>query len=244
MPYIFLFLGLLVLLYLMVRSFVTANPKAMANTIRRFGGLLLLMLAGFLSARGGLLVGIPLALYALTLFGRSFGWSLSGAGWGRAGNAKKSEGQKSEVKTAYLQMTLDHDTGAMDGLVLKGAFEGKELSRLSDRDLMELLVDIGSQDVQSGQLIEAFLDVERPGWRDQFKHDADGASFSGKAGGEGPMKIDQAFEILGLKPGATIEEVNRAHRALMKKFHPDQGGSTYLAAKINQAKDIILADLT
>jgi len=244
MPYIFLFVGLLILIYLMVRSFVSADPKAMANTIRRFGGFFLLLLAVFLSARGGFLVGIPLAIYALTLFGRSFGWSLPKTGWRRPGNANKSQGQKSEVRTPYLQMILDHDTGAMEGVVLKGLFEGSELSRLSDNDLIKLLVQVREKDSQSGQLVEAFLDVERPGWRKSFKQEAQNPFNWAGAGGDGPMTIDQAFEILGLEPGATTKDVNRAHRALMKKFHPDQGGSTYLAAQINQAKEILISHLS
>ena len=54
------------------------------------------------------------------------------------------------------------------------------------------------------------------------------------------MDVEEAYATLGLEPGASADAVKQAHRRLMKKLHPDQGGSTYLASKINQAKDVLL----
>ena len=54
------------------------------------------------------------------------------------------------------------------------------------------------------------------------------------------MSQEEAYQILGLQPGAKSEEIIRAHRTLMKRIHPDQGGTNYLAARVNEAKDTLL----
>lgn len=54
------------------------------------------------------------------------------------------------------------------------------------------------------------------------------------------MTAAEAYEVLGLQPGATDEEIRDAHRRLMMAAHPDHGGSDWLATRINQARDVLL----
>jgi len=142
-------------------------------------------------------------------------------------------GGSSDVETAWLRMSLDHASGAMDGIVLQGTFRGRHLSELSADELRDLLV-ASRGDGDSATLIETFLDRVYPDWRDSAPGPETAAAPSAA------MTRDEAWHVLGLAPGAGETEIREAHRRLMKKLHPDQGGSTYLAAKINQAKDLLL----
>jgi len=153
-----------------------------------------------------------------------------------------SPGQTSDVETRYLRMSLDHDSGTLDGTVLDGRYRGRHLRELDLGELMDLLRECRINDEQSAAILESYLDrIHGAGWRDE-------EAGTGRAGG-GPrsaagstMTRDEAYEILGLKPGAGPEEIKQAHHRMMLKNHPDQGGSTYLATKINQAKDLLLGE--
>ena len=133
-------------------------------------------------------------------------------------------------------MELDHDSGALRGRVLSGRHEGAALDDLDVLTLITLLSDI---DEDSVPLLAAYLDRRQPRWREHAPGDAAAANGSRPSRG-GKMTEEEAYQILGLQAGASAEEIGRAHRALMKKLHPDQGGSTYLAARVNEAKEVLL----
>ncbi len=136
-------------------------------------------------------------------------------------------------------MELDHDSGALEGVVLAGKHEGRTLGTMSQNELVELLRELFS-DSESRQLLETYLDSRFPVWRENAK--ADDGDGQGVAPGTGAMTKEEAYKILGLETGATAAEVRKAHRRLMQRLHPDLGGSSFLATRINEAKDILLSD--
>jgi len=238
--------GLLIAMLLLLRWYANADPK----DIKRFLKLIViwglgliavfLALTGRLAAAFGLIMGIA-----------AFGWRVlnmvsmvqqmrglfGGLARGFGGAAQASTGQSSQVETPCLCMTLDHDTGMMDGKVRKGQFEGQVLSAMSFEDLLAFHQEVNS-DADSLGLLETYLDRAHVGWRDHVH--AAGSGDSAAGGYSGPMNSDDAYRVLGLSPGASKREIKEAYRQLMVKVHPDKGGSAYLAAKINQAKDILL----
>ncbi len=218
---------------LLGRWFLQADPRVLAKVVRWvvFGGALALALFILLSGRFALL--LPIALLALPFVRR---WLTQGRMWPRA---NPSPGQTSSVDTEYLEMTLDHDSGHMSGRIKRGAFAGHLLEELSRDELMVLLREFISADPEAAQLVEAYLDRMHDGWRDESEEAGDRTQ-GGDGRGKGAMTQAEAYEILGLQPGASDAEVRDAHHRLMLKIHPDQGGSTYLATKINQAKEILL----
>jgi len=156
-----------------------------------------------------------------------------------AAASSPSPGQSSQVDTAYLRMRLDHDSGEMNGEVLKGRHRGRRLEALSQNELLDLMRECVVEDPQSGALLETYLDrVHGSEWRQAWEHETAGRQDAVNT--DGPMSQQEAHQILGLKPGASAEEIRDAHRRLMQKLHPDRGGSSYLATKINQAKDLLL----
>ena len=151
-------------------------------------------------------------------------------------NAEPAGGQTSTVHGKYLRMTLDHDSGDINGEVLAGRFKGKSLSQL-DLDALLQLLDECRDDEESLALLQAYLErAHGDSWRQ-----AAGAGQQPGASAPGEMSRTEAFEVLGLSPEASESEIIDAHRRLMQKLHPDRGGSAYLAATINLAKDTLLS---
>ncbi len=161
-----------------------------------------------------------------------------GATGSRRGTPKG--GQASNVRTAFLNATLDHDSGEIDAEILAGRHKGRRFSAMSAADVLDVWVDCAA-DSESRLIVEAYLDRRVPDWREHVQRDGDGgAGASGGSGGSGAMTEKDAYELLGLQPGASEAEIRASHRRMMKKMHPDQGGSTALAARLNEAKDVLL----
>jgi DnaJ domain len=229
MPAFLLGVVALFLLLFAGSAFVKADPKQVARVLRWIGGVGALLLAGFLLFRGVIAFAIPLGAFGLSLLGWTSIWP---AAFGS--RTQRSAGQASRVRTAFLEMELDHDTGRMNGHVLAGKFQGASLDAMDRVALIKLLSEI---DDDSRDLLAVYLDRREPGWREHAQGDAGAGA---RPADSGKMTEREAYQILGLQPGASPEEISRAHRSLIKKLHPDQGGTTYLAARINEAKDVLL----
>lgn len=240
MPTLIAGIVVVALLYVALNVVKGADPKWLARILRGGGGVLALAAALFVGARGELAVAIPLGIFGAGLLGWSpFGAQL-GAAWGQYGpQAWKSQGQKSQVRSQFIEMTLDHDSGTLEGRLIAGPEAGRPLG---DFSLDELIALARGFDAESWALLESYLDRRFPAWREHAQGHAAGrgGGEGGRAAAGGKMSAEEAYQILGLKPGAGRDEISRAHRGLMKKLHPDQGGSTYLAARVNEAKDTLL----
>jgi len=230
-----LFLGLLLLVAALfaIRWFVAADPAVLARVLKWVAIALGAVGVGLLVVSGRLGLVVMLTAMALPLIGR---WRAAQHRLRAA--AGPSPGRTSRIDTGYITMTLDHDSGAMDGAVRAGPYRGRRLDDLSLEALLDLLAECRAADPPSAAVLEAYLDRQHgPDWRGH----ADAGTSAGAGASPGEMTRAEAYDILGLAPGAGAEEIKQAHHRLMLKNHPDRGGSTYLAAKINQAKDLLLS---
>jgi DnaJ domain len=229
MPTLIFGVVVLVLILWALNVIAKVDPKVAVRVTKVGGGLIALGLAVFLGLRGEIGIAIPLGVFGLGLLG----WVPFGPA-GFSARTQKSGGQTSHVRSAYFEMELDHDTGAMRGRVLAGRHQGADLEGLDVKTLASMLTEI---DEESRALLMAYLDRRDPTWGEYAEADT---AAGRHASSSGKMSEQEAYQILGLQPGASADDISRAHRTLMKKLHPDQGGSTYLAARINEAKEILL----
>jgi hypothetical protein len=235
MAYLLLAFPILFGIILMLRVYASASPASLTRAVRRtaivsaaLGALLLMFRAplGFTFAGIGAILPLTLRWPAL--------WPDFGAPLDQA------RGKSSRIDTKRLRMALDHDSGALDGLVLAGQYRDQLLSKLTLEQLLEVRAECLIDDPDGVPLIEAYLDrIHGMTWRERNsgRQSSDNAS-SGRA--STVMTREEAFEVLGLPPTASDAEIRETHHRLIVKLHPDHGGSDYLAAKINQARDVLL----
>jgi len=233
---------------LVLRWFATADTATVIRVLRwtAVGLALLVVLFVILSGR---LAWLWVAAMGLLPWLRR--WRMLRRAMGAARGP--ASGRQSRVDTRFVAMTLDHDSGEMDGTVREGPFAGRQLSEMSLDDLIALYEAVCAVDSRSASVLESYLDrAHGEEWRDRVTQGGGaGGAGAGRAGAgradgaEGAafqtkMTRDEAYRILGLEPGAPAAEIRHSHHELMKKLHPDHGGSDYLAAKINEAKERLL----
>lgn len=224
-------------LVIMLRVYASASPASLARAARRtaiasaaLGAVLLLFRVplGFMFVGAGALLPLMLRWRAL--------WPDFGA------PPNQPRGKISRIDTKNLRMALDHTSGALDGLVLAGAHRDRMLSKLTLEQLLEVRAGCLLDDPEGVPLIEAYLDrIHGADWRRQ-KSSRDSSESASPRRASATMSREEAFEVLGLRPTASEAEIRETHHSLIMKLHPDHGGSDYLAAKINQARDVLLGN--
>jgi hypothetical protein len=226
----------LILLFLIVQAikqFGRMDAATAARIVRHGGGVLGMIGALLLLLRGR----IGLAATVAGMMANFAGWKTPGgasSAFRNVGGAGARPGRASTARSAMVEMRLDHDSGAMTGTILAGAYAGRAIETLSRPELIALRQELARDDPDGVSLLEAYLDRRFAGWREADQGQRQ------RRGGDGAMSRREAFEVLGLAEGSSAADIIRAHRTLMKKFHPDHGGSTTLAARVNQAKDVLM----
>lgn len=234
-----LVLGLiaLVVVYALARNKRKSKADRMVTGFRFAAAFALLGVAVLLGVSGKWAIAVPIGLFAVSLLGYSGSWST--ADRKPPPETGPRSRRRSSVSTALFAMELDHGTGEIRGRVIAGPYAGSDLDLLTFNDLAVLWRGIDRADRESRSLLEAYLDRREPGWREDLKQDP--GPRQSPPSRPGSMSAQEAYEALGLRPGATESEIRIAHRSLMKRVHPDMGGSAALAAKINEAKERLLS---
>ncbi|AKI00857.1 DnaJ-like protein [Hoeflea sp. IMCC20628] len=227
MSAIAIFFGGVLILLAVAAGLMSVKPSALATTLRYALPVATAGLGVVMTLVGRASLGVPLLAFAAAMFARARS----------AARATRQPGGQSYVRSAALEMELDLDTGEMNGLVLAGSYEGRELNALDEADLMQLHAELIG-DPESLALLEAYLDRRAPDWRAGF--DMDEGAGLGTPPSPGAMTHKEAYEVLGLAAGASETEIREAHRRLMKRMHPDAGGSAFLAGRISEAKAVLL----
>ncbi len=232
-------LAALIAIWSVAKFFAGSNPAKVAALIKKLGGGAAMAVAVLLFMRGRLDMAMLVGGFGAWLLGWAYSHPFSQwtSNWRKSGD-KLSPGKTSSVASRTIAMELDHDTGAMRGNIIAGAFKGRELESLSTTELQGLMAEVQTADPDAARLLEAYLDRRFPGGRENAETNRDPGL--DRAGKPGAMSKKEAYDILGLQPGAGEDAVRQAHRALIKRLHPDAGGTSALAARVNEAKDVLL----
>ena len=233
--FLFIFFGIAALVLVLLFFFLNSSPARIRRIFTwALGFILLGILVFFLYRTNGsflwtlLFVLLPLFMRIKGILSQIRNFTKTARG--------PSEGQSSSVQTEFLEMTLEHDSGKMTGIIKKGRFSGNRLEKLNLDELVQLLEE-ARDDPKTTQLLENFLEINHgTEWKTR-------ESSSNNTGNSLDMDIDQALEILGLAPNPNKSQIIGAHRRLILANHPDRGGSTFIASQINKAKEVLLQNV-
>ena len=206
------------------------GPRLTPRLIRRAGAWSAIAVAALLLLRGQLGPALVLGLGGVWLLE---GPETLGARLKRLVSSARRSPRRH--RTGRIDFVLQEDGSVGDGILRGGPLGGRRLESLGLADLLAVLTVCRGQDRAAVVPLEAYLDRRHAGWR--VDAEGDGHPRPGRPAQPGVMTQDEAYQILGLERGATPEAVRTAHRTLMKRAHPDQGGSAEGAARVNAARD-------
>lgn len=239
-PWLILAIAVIVGVYLVARWWVQADPRQLLKALRWTGAVVGLALLAFIVLSGRWSWLPALLIPAIPWVARFRALSTM-----RRNARGPRSGQSSQISTRFVRMELDHDSGEMTGDVAAGQFEGRGLQELTLGELIELWRECAAEDEQSRMVLENYLDRDHPEWRSVAgagpREETAGARSDSPWANTG-MSADEACEILGVAPSASSNDIENAYRRVMKSAHPDHGGSDWMAAKVNQAKDVLLGN--
>jgi len=220
---------------LIANWYASAETKAVMKFLKWIAIGLIIGLALFFLVSGRLAWAVMALPALLPWFMRLRVLARAAKAFSRMTGGDRPSTQTSDVETPTLRMSLDHESGEMRGEVLKGPFAGHRIENMTRRDLLQFLAGCRGDDEDAVRLVESYLDRHHPAWREEEPETERTSSPSGST-----MDRSEAYKVLGLEEGADDTLIKEAHRRLIAGLHPDHGGSDYLAAKINQAKDVLL----
>ena len=228
-PAVPVILGLLALALVLwlAKSYIKVDPGMLKRYVRKIGGYASFAAAALLVFKGR----IDAALLLGGLGGWLLGVRIPILPWYQPNVSQQS------LRTAWLDLTSAGD-GSFDGQVIGGPFAGRTLNTLERDDLFRLLNALSDADPAGYNLFQTYLDRRLPGWRETAEGHAH--SRQRRTAATSAMTEQEAYEVLGIEMGASEDQIREAHRALLRKLHPDQGGTTWLATRINMARDVLL----
>lgn len=223
---LFVILAGLVLVWWIAKAYGGSDPAKLKQNMKTIGGM------GAILA--GAAFGLTGRIDAALLFAGVGAWLI-----GYGARPSWLPHRRSRQSAAMLWIETGGPKDEASGAVLAGTYAGRDLGTLAPAELIAFLAECRASDARSATLLETYLDRRFPGWREHAEADADSRGQGGDAGRFRGMSQEEAYEVLGLRAGANLDEVRAAHRALIKKIHPDQGGTNDLAARVNMAKDVL-----